>query len=190
MKRIIYRVLVISLLSIATACTMGSKPAMPVSHDLGPIGIPDANSITLTLSAPVWLWNERIRYRLLYKDPTAIHYYNLDRWEAPLPALLERRLKVSGQQQALTLQIQLTQFEQQFETINNAHVVMAFTASVFLGDSNSLLAKRSFILSQQTVSADAKGAIAGFVVLAEQANKEMILWLKSLSNTGKYLRSP
>ena len=131
MKRIIYRVLVISLLSMATACTIGSKPAMPVSHDLGPIGVPGADTIPITLSAPVWLWSERLRYRLLYKDPTAIHYYNLDRWEAPLPALLERRLKVTGKQQALTLQIQLTQFEQQFETINNAYVVMAFTASAF-----------------------------------------------------------
>ena len=181
MKRIIYRVLVISLLSMATACTIGSKPAMPVSHDLGPIGMPGADTIPITLSAPVWLWNERLRYRLLYKDATAIHYYNLNHWEAPLPALLERRLKVTGQQQALKLQIQLTQFEQQFETINNAHVVMSFTVSAFSGDSNSLLAKRSFTLSQPTVSADAEGAIAGFVVLTEQANKEISVWLESLS---------
>jgi len=175
MKRIINRMLVLSLLGMVMACSVGSNPAMPVSHDLGPIVLAKADSIPVTLSAPVWLWSERLRYRLLYKDPTAIHYYNLDRWEAPLPALLERRLKVTGKQQALTLQIRLTQFEQQFESINNAHVVMAFTVSVFLGDSNSLLAKRSFTLSQQTVSANANGAIAGFVVLAEQANKEMIL---------------
>lgn len=184
MKRIIYRVLVISLLSMATACSVGSNPAMPVSHDLGPIVLAKADSIPLSLSAPVWLWSERIRYRLLYKDPTAIHYYNLDRWEAPLPALLERRLKVIGQQKALTLQIQLTQFEQQFETINNAHVVMAFTVSAFSGDSNSLLAKRSFSLSHKTATADANGAIAGFVVLTEQANKEITMWMESLSDIG------
>ena len=180
MKHIINSMLALSLLGMATACSVGNKLAMPVSHDLGPIALVNVHSIPLTMSAPVWLWNERIRYRLLYKDATAVAYYNLDRWEAPLPALLERRLKVTGKQQGLTLKIYLTQFEQQFEAINNAHVLMAFTVSAFAGGSNSLLAERSFTLSQQTDSADADGAISGFVALTEQANKEMTLWLDSL----------
>ncbi|NYT47402.1 MAG: hypothetical protein H0A75_07345 [Candidatus Methanofishera endochildressiae] len=120
----------------------------------------------------------------LYKDATAI----LISGPGPLPALLERRLKVTAKQQALKLKIQLTQFEQQFEAIDSAHVEMAFTVSVFLGDSNSLLAKRSFTLSQQTVSADAEGAIAGFVVLTKQANKEISVWLESLPNPRESLR--
>ncbi|OQK17484.1 hypothetical protein AU255_06285 [Methyloprofundus sedimenti] len=185
MKRIINKMLALSLLGIVTACSVGSHPAIPVSHDLGPIVLAKADSIPVTLSAPVWLWSERIRYRLLYKDATAVAYYNLDRWEAPLPALLERRIKVTGKQPALKLQIRLTEFEQQFESINNAQVVMTFTVSAFSGDSNSLLAKRSFTLSHKTATADANGAIAGFVVLTEQANKEIAVWLTSLAKTKK-----
>jgi cholesterol transport system auxiliary component len=157
---------------------------LPVSHDLGPIALATKNSIPITVTAPVWLWNKRIRYRLLYKDATAVAYYNLDRWEAPLPALLEHRLMVTGKMQALTLQIQLTQFEQQFTEINTAHVLMAFTVSAFSGGSNLLLAKRSFTLSHKTATPDAEGAIAGFVVLTEQANKDLSVWLESLSDTG------
>ena len=47
---------------------------------------------------------------------------------------------------------------------------MTIMASAFSGDSNSLFAKPSFTLSQKTVSADADGAIEGFVVLTEQVN--------------------
>ncbi|RLA21769.1 MAG: hypothetical protein DRQ62_09030 [Gammaproteobacteria bacterium] len=183
MKQIKKSVLGLSLLSMASACSVGSNPTMPVSHDLGSIALANANSIPVTLTAPVWLWNQHIRYRLLYKDATAVAYYNLDRWEAPLPALLESRLKVTGKRQAFTLQIQLTQFEQQFEMINNAHVVMSFTARVFSGDSNSLLAKRSFTLSHKTATPDADGAIAGFVILTEEANKDISIWLEALADT-------
>jgi hypothetical protein len=144
MKQIINKVLVILFLSMASACSVGSKSAMPVSHDLGPIVVSNADSISITLKAPIWLWNERIRYRLLYKDATVVGFYNLDRWEAPLPALLERQMNISRKGELIKLQIQLAQFEQQFETINSAHVVMTFTASAFSGDSDSLLAKRSF----------------------------------------------
>ena len=183
MKRIINKVLAISFLSMASTCCVGSKPTMPVSHDFGPTVVSNADSISITLKAPIWLWNERIRYRLLYKDATVVGFYNLDRWEAPLPALLERQMNVSRKGELINLQIQLTQFEQQFETINSAHVVMSFKAIAFSGDSNSLLAKRSFTLSHKSDSPDADGAIAGFVVLTELANKDISIWLDSLSDT-------
>ncbi|BCG63470.1 MAG: cholesterol transport system auxiliary component [Methyloprofundus sp.] len=182
MKQIIKSVFALSLLSMVSACRVAPKPAMPVSHDLGSI-IPLKNSMAVTLTAPVWLWNEKIRYRLLYKDATAVAYYNLDRWAAPLPALLKHRLMVTANTTAQELHIHLTQFEQQFSAINNAHVLMTFTVSAFAGDSKLLLAKRSFTLSYKTTTADAEGAIAGFVVLTEQANKVISVWLESLLDT-------
>jgi cholesterol transport system auxiliary component len=172
----------ITLIAMVSACSIGSKHGLPVRHDLGPMAISTAQGTAVTLDAPVWLWDERIRYRLLYEDATVIRHYNLDRWEAPVPALLERRLTLNGKW-PFTVQIKLTQFEQQFETLNQARVVMSLTVSVFTARDYRLIANRSFDLSQNTVSPDAAGAIAGFVILAEQAKTDIQAWLETLSDT-------
>ena len=169
----------IILMATVSACSIGANHGLPVKHDLGPISISTAQDAAVTLDAPVWLWDERIRYRLLYKDATAIHYYNLDRWEAPFPALLERRLTINSKR-PFTVQINLTQFEQQFETLNQARVVMSLMVSVFAAKDYRLIANRSFNLSQNTVSPDAAGAIAGFVTLTEQAKTDIQAWLETL----------
>jgi cholesterol transport system auxiliary component len=179
----------ITLMATVSACGIGTKHGSPVSHDLGPIAIATAQDAAVTLDAPVWLWDERIRYRLLYEDTTVIRYYNLDRWEAPFPALLERRLILNGKR-PFTLQINLTQFEQQFETLNQARVVMSLKVSVFAARDYRLIANRSFNLSQNTASPDAAGAIAGFVKLTEQAKADIQAWLETLSDTERAARQP
>lgn len=180
MKHLRPSLIAIMLIATVSACSIGSKPGLPLSHDLGPVAKTTVDSsVSVTLDAPVWLWDERIRYRLLYEDATVIRYYNLDRWEAPLPALLERRLTINSEQ-PFTVQIQLTQFEQQFATLNQARVVLSLTVSVFAAKDYRLIAKRSFNLSQNTVSPDAAGAIAGFSTLTEQAKTGIQAWLKTL----------
>jgi len=179
MKQLTPGLIAIMLMAIVSACSVGSNPGLPLSHDLGPVTEQHADGVAVTLDAPVWLWDERIRYRLLYEDATVIRYYNLDRWEAPLPALLERHLTINSEK-PFTVQIQLTQFEQQFETLNQARVVLSLTVSVFAVKDYRLIAKRSFNLSQNTVLPDAAGAIAGFITLTEQAKTGIQAWLKTL----------
>lgn len=179
MKRLTLSLIAITLLSAVSACSTGSNPGLPVSHDLGPVTEQPTDNVKVTLEAPVWLWDERIRYRLLYQDPTVIRYYHRDRWEAPLPALLEHRLTVNSEQ-PLTVQIQLRQFEQQFVTLNQARVVMSLAVSVFTAKDYRLIARRSFNLSQNTVSADAAGTIAGFIILNEQVDASIQAWVGTL----------
>ena len=169
----------ITLIATVSACSIGANRGLPVRHDLGPIATSAAQDAAVTLNAPVWLWDERIRYRLLYEDATVIRHYNLDRWEAPLPALLERRLTINGKRPS-TVRINLTQFEQQFETSNKARVVMSLLVSALAARDYRLIANRSFNLSQNTVSPDAAGAIAGFVKLTEQAKADIQAWLETL----------
>lgn len=169
----------ITLMATASACSIGPNHGLPVRHDLGPMAISTAQGTAVTLDAPVWLWDERIRYRLLYEDATVIRHYNLDRWEAPLPVLLERRLTLNGNE-PFVVQIKLTQFEQQFETSNQARVVMSLLVSALAARDYRLIANRSFNLSQNTVSPDAAGAIAGFVKLTEQAKADIQAWLETL----------
>ncbi len=172
----------ITLMATVSACSIGTHRGLPVRHDLGPIAISAAQDTAVTLNASIWLWDERIRYRLLYKDMTVIRHYNLDRWEAPFPALLERRLTINGKR-PFTVQINLTQLEQQFETLHQARVVMSLMVSVFATRDNRLIANRSFNLSQNTVSPDAPGAVAGFITLTDQAKTDIQAWLDTLSDT-------
>jgi cholesterol transport system auxiliary component len=179
----------ITVMATVSACSIGPNRGLPVRHDLGPIAISTAQGTAVTLEAPVWLWDERIRYRLLYADATVIRYYNLDRWEAPLPVLLERRLTLNGNQ-PFVVQIKLMQFEQQFETSNRARVVMSVIVSTFAARDYRPIANRSFDLSQNTVSPDAAGAIAGFVTLTEQAKAEIQAWLETLPDAESAVGQP
>ena len=179
MKRLGKCFLAITSIMIFSACSVNSSLLMPVSHDLGLIERNTSNKISITLDAPAWLWDERIRYRLLYDDATVIRYYHKDRWETPIPALLERRLTIVSKR-PLIMRIQLNQFEQHFDKADKATVVMDMTVRVFAEKNNKLLGKHNFILSQATISADAKGAIDGFVEMTEKAKVEIQLWLDTL----------
>ena len=179
----------ITLMATVSACSIGANRGLPVRHDLGPIAISTAQDAAVTVNAPVWLWDERIRYRLLYEDTTVIRHYNLDRWEAPFPALLERRLTINGKR-PFTVHINLPQFEQQFETVNQARVVMSLMVSVFAASDYRLIANRSFNLSQNTVSPDAAGAIAGFVTLTEQAKTDIQSWMETLTDAERAAQQP
>jgi cholesterol transport system auxiliary component len=189
MKRFMKNLLAITMSITISACSISSKRESPVSHDLGPGAERTIDSATISLDAPVWLWDERIRYRLLYEDATIVRYYHRDRWEAPLPLLLERRLITAGMQ-PFTLQIQLMQFEQQFEAANSSHVLMSLVVSAFTREDFRLLDKQSFRLSKKTVSPDAAGAIAGFIALIEQAKTDIQIWLETLSDKEISARQP
>lgn len=182
MKRYLKHYSAIILSASISACSIGSKPSMPIIHDLGPAAQHTSNNVTITMDAPVWLWDDRIRYRLLYDDATVIRYYNNDRWEAPLPALLERRLIITGLRRPVHLRVQLTQFEQQFEAADIAHVVMTLTVNIFAVNSTGLQGERRFSLIQKNVTPNAAGAIIGYGALIEQAQTEIQTWLSTLSD--------
>ncbi|MGR8979863.1 MAG: hypothetical protein ACU84H_07225 [Gammaproteobacteria bacterium] len=99
------RALLWSILLIGTGCSLGTRSVPITLHDLGPAGYPEKPVSASSLDAPVWLWDDRIRYRLLYADASAIRYYSQDRWEAPPPALLEPHLSFMGKGQGIALQI-------------------------------------------------------------------------------------
>lgn len=181
------KILAISFLIMTSACSMRPNLSVPTHHDLGIAKEANINNSTVNVDAPSWLWDERIRYRLLYSNPTAIDYYNLDRWEAPVPTLLEHRLNIAAQGKLINIKIQLMQFEQQFESANNARVVMVLRVSAFSSNGSRLLSKRILKFSKNTESPDAAGAIKGFVDLTEQANKEISSWVATLLEVNKAL---
>lgn len=162
-----------------SACRLQHSLSVPVTHDLGQLNN-SQERLTITVDAPVWLWDSRIRYRLLYKDPTAIAYYNLDRWEAPVPSLLEQQLNIPELTKPLYLKIKLTQFEQQFSALDTAHVIMELRVSAFSSKENTLLAKQVFKGVEITTTPDAQGAILGFSHLTKKINTQITSWLQAM----------
>ncbi|MBW6453031.1 MAG: hypothetical protein K0A92_04530 [Methyloprofundus sp.] len=172
---------------MTSACSMRPNLSVPTHHDLGLATEASIHNATVNVDAPSWLWEERIRYRLLYSNPTAIAYYNLDRWEASVPTLLEHRLHIAAHGKPINLKIQLLQFEQQFESANHARVVMLLKVHAFSGESTALLGQRVFKFAKNTPTPDAAGAIKGFVDLTKQANNELSSWVAALLGVNKAL---
>ena len=67
---------------------------------------------------------------------------------------------------------------------------MSLMVSAFAARDYRLIANRSFNLSQNTVSPDAAGAIAGFVTLTEQAKADIQAWLETLSDAERAVPQP
>lgn len=185
MTRLITYTLLISGILISPACSLAVKPAPVAIHDLRTKHQNQETTGTTwavgALDAPAWLWDDRIRYRLLYDDATLIRYYSLDRWEAPPPALLEQRLSNAGAHPDFILRIRLKQFEQEFDTLNRARVIMSLDVEARKGKDQRLVGERSFKLQKMTASADAAGAIQSFIVLSDQAVAKIQAWLAELA---------
>ena len=131
----------------------------------------------ITVDAPKWLSDNRIRYRLLYSTPTQVRFYSLDRWIAAPSELFEQLLRNNGKQQTSPVTIQLQVFEQQFETLNKAKVVMHFTVTSTLDDKHPQPRTRDFNLQLPCPTPDAKGAVSGFTVLTKQAVEKTQTWV-------------
>ncbi|EIC30691.1 MULTISPECIES: ABC-type transport auxiliary lipoprotein family protein [Methylomicrobium] len=157
---------------------------VPALHDFGVGPLPPAaagpqNAATaeIRVIAPKWLSDNRIRYRLLYDQPTRVRFYNLDQWIAPPPDLLRLHFSSGRLGPNYSLVIRLVNFEQQFEAPGSAFVLMHFSVEAFAADSKKKLGAREFVLRSGKISPDAQGAVQGFAELAERARQQVLDWL-------------
>jgi cholesterol transport system auxiliary component len=171
------------LILTVSSCSILSKPPSAV-HDFGyPNSNPTSERSTLiqqspiTVEAPKWLSDNRIRYRLLYATPTQVRFYSLDRWIAPPPELFEQLLNASGKQWPHPVSIRLDVFEQQFDAPDKGKVIMHFTATTTSTDNKQKLSTRDFHLQLPCPTPDAKGAVSGFTLLTKQAVDKIQAWL-------------
>lgn len=174
-----------SLILALSSCSVLPKPQPSAVHDLGyPDSIASSEISTqtqqspITVEAPKWLADNRIRYRLLYATPSQVRFYTLDRWIAPPPELFEQLLNTSDKQwPSSVITIQLHVFEQHFDAPGRAQVVMHFTATHTPSNNKQKLSKRDFYLQQPCPTPDAKGAVAGFNMLTRQSVDKIQAWL-------------
>src|SRR5690606_9235475 len=117
------------------------------------------------VTAPEWLKDDRIRYRLMYSDSTRVGVYTLDRWVAPPSELLALRFGIFGDGGPLWVRIELQAFEQIFDQPDRAKAVMRFRASIYERMSKKRLAERTFELSRISPRPDAAGAVVSLAAL-------------------------
>jgi cholesterol transport system auxiliary component len=169
------------LLALPACSLLPERPKSPALHDFGPAGktlaaAPGAWSAA-AVDAPEWLQTENIRYRLLYAEPTRVRAYAQDRWLAPPPALLAQRLALSQGAAGVRLKIKLLEFEQVFDSPQNAKAILAFRATALQPDNDTVLAEKVFQFAQATPEANAQGAVSGFSTLIGQAVNALQTWL-------------
>lgn len=180
-----YKVVLILVIIAATGCSLGPGPKPQIAlHDFGvSVRVPAGNvtdPVPVSVSAPKWLWDNRIRYRLLYAAPTQVRFYTLDRWIAPPPELFEQQLAADGKVKAYPLRIRLLDFEQQFDAPNKARALLRFYVEAYERDSKKVIATREISLEKITQTADAAGAVSAFAELARQAGDKIRDWLSQL----------
>jgi len=169
-----------------TSCSISAKQS--ALHDFGsPVSIladksTRGNKPAITVDAPTWLWDDRIRYRLLYASPTRVGFYTLDHWVAPPPELFEQLLISSGKIQNYSLVIWIHDFEQQFDTPDRARVMLRFSVEAYSGGHDKKVHTKEFYLEQLTATADALGAVRGFANLTRQAADKIQVWLAGVSD--------
>jgi len=133
----------ISLFIISSVACSTSSESIAV-HDFGmpPITNPArlaTDDIKIDVTAPEWLTDTRIRYRLNYADKTQIRYYAKDRWITPPVQLFKQYLLINQQATGLSsrdkakyqLRIYLSDFEQQFDSPDHAHVLLSLLVETY-----------------------------------------------------------
>jgi cholesterol transport system auxiliary component len=150
-----------------------------------------ASLLVAEVTAPVWLDNTAIQYRLAYDDLAQSHAYAGHRWAASPATLLTQRIRnllasisdgrvVSTADGARTdhiLRIELGEFTQVFDTPDQSRVVVRFRASLIDRATRSVIAQRSFSGEQTATSPNAKGAVRSLTDSSDKLIAELIGWL-------------
>lgn len=171
---------------VGTGCSLlPDRPAPAAVHDFGPLSMasrtgPRAWS-DAAVHAPDWLQDSKLRYRLLYRQPTRVQFYALDRWVAPPPQLLAQSLSAAAGRGGCPLRIDLQTFEQVFERPGRARVVVEFMARTVEAGAGAdrTVAEQYFALSRPCASADAAGAVTAFSLAIGDAIGRLDTWLRS-----------
>lgn len=182
MTKLFIKVNLFLLVLLISSCNIAPERSRPVRlHDLGPLPsrgdrVP-APWASVRVTAPEWLKDDRIRYRLAYSDPTRVGVYTLDRWVAPPPELLALRFNLSGDGRPFRIRIELQAFEQIFERSDLARALIRFRVSVYDLGSRKQLAERMFELDKISPSPDAAGAVVSLADLADEAIAAVRTWI-------------
>lgn len=142
-------------------------------------------------TAPSWLDNQAIHYRLLYHNPSQLYTYANSRWIAPPAAIFTQQIRdrvathtntqviknSSTAKADYILHIELEEFIQLFDSLKNSQVAIGLRASLIERNSRHLLVQKDFKIKVQTPTADAAGAVVALGTASNQLISELIEWI-------------
>lgn len=177
------RLLGLVLLSTVAGCVSltPEPPPAPVTYDLGPApeSAPDAGALLVEVSAPAWLDQPAMRYRLAYADPRQVSTYTRSRWVAPPPRLLGQHLRQTWRGPALgdcRLALGVDEWVHQFDGADRSRVVIAIDARL-LDRAGSLVARRALRRDATPARHDAPGMAAASRMAVDGLVEDLAGWL-------------
>lgn len=161
-------------------------------YDLGPA--PQATTASgstpvvkvLDVTAPATLASDKLTYRLSYADAQQTASYANSHWSATPPELLTQRLRnvLSERGTVLTgsdgvrapvLRVDLSQFEQIFDSQTQSHG--AVTARATLTQGGKVVAQRTFVANAPARSTDAAGGAQALAAASDDLVAQISAWL-------------
>lgn len=141
------------------------------------------------VSAPAWMDNSGIYYRLAYQDATRPRAYAQSRWVMPPAALLGQRLRASiaraskagvfttadGARADYTLRLELEEFSQVFDAVDKSRAVVRLRASLIRN--RGLVAQHSFGIERAAATPNAEGGVRALIAASDEAGNGLIDWL-------------
>jgi len=172
---------------VLSGCSvLPAQAAQPQTHDFGPLPTSDAAATGLVqidhVSAPAWIDDGAIHYRLLYSDPTTLRAYADHRWVAAPAEMLRLRLQslLGGAARGSALSarlvsVELMEFEQDFSAAKQANVQLTAKVTLRKVSDGQILGEKRLVLSVPSTP-DVQGAVTDLSKLAEQAAEQIAAW--------------
>ncbi|SEN54580.1 ABC-type transport auxiliary lipoprotein family protein [Nitrosomonas marina] len=144
------------------------------------------------ITAPLWLDTRGINYRLKYHNRSQSYTYANSRWSSPPAFLLTQQIKhkiatatrhlvIKDTSMAIAeneLHVELEEFSQVFDTLNDSHVIIRFRASL-VNNTHRLIAQKIFSIKQTAPTADAAGAVEAFSIASNKLVDALVEWLQA-----------
>ena len=184
-------------LALLAGCAIGPKtPEGMANYDFGlPRSDKDANLrlhqdlVVAEVTAPAWMDNSGIYYRLAYRDPTRPQAYALSHWVMPPAALLGQRMRASiaraskagvftpadGVRTGYTLRLELEEFSQVFDAADRSRAVLRLRASLIR--QRSIVAQHAFSLEHDAPTPNAEGGVRALIAASDDAGEKLVDWL-------------
>ena len=194
MKRIrFYFILVLSAV-VLTACALGDSRPAAMLYDLGPfetenkISLPaEMPAVQTRVSAPGWMNENLMFYRLNYVNDQQIRFYTESSWNTMPSRLFKSRLDaflvssgnpVVGTRMAsspLVLRIHIEDFSQHFSSPTDSVGRIALYASLFKG--RELIAQKIFRKDVISQTPDAQGGARALAQGTDALIAEIMQWM-------------
>jgi cholesterol transport system auxiliary component len=191
------RAALLMLLALLAGCAIGPQARQGMAnYDFGlPRADKDANPrlqqdlVVADVTAPAWMDNSAIYYRLAYLDATRPRAYALSRWVMSPAALLGQRLRAAiargskagvfapadGARAEYTLRLELEEFSQVFDAADNSHAALRLRATLMR--KRDVVAQQDFDVEHAAATPNAEGGVRALIAASDAAGEKLVDWL-------------